>query len=198
MNTTIARPWSNPGRVFCALQALQRVRPCPYTPQQLPAACVAFYGQQAAILRPRPAGRSIPQKQQTAVKAIRRPYTAFCALMAIPIFPHRKTAHSGPQTAQQSIKQPRPAPLWSRPGHYYLFRARESTAQRSVVWSYHAQRIPLQVTHCSISTAPAAAHPAIMTGQSLSAGLFGIVVSFIVAASKKSFHSSLTSKKFLK
>lgn len=37
-------PWGNLGRVFCALQALQRVRPCPYTPQQLPAACAPSYG----------------------------------------------------------------------------------------------------------------------------------------------------------
>ena len=43
------RPWSIRGRFFCALQALQRVRPCPYTPRQLPAACVASYGPQAAF-----------------------------------------------------------------------------------------------------------------------------------------------------
>ena len=55
-------------------------------------------------MRPRPAGRSIPQKQQTAVKAICRPVTAFCALVAIPIFPRLKTAHIGPQNAQEKKK----------------------------------------------------------------------------------------------
>ena len=49
-------------------------------------------------------------KCKTAVKAICRPVTPFFALMAIPIFPRRQTAHSGPQTAKQSAKQPRPAP----------------------------------------------------------------------------------------
>ena len=137
-------------------------------------------------------------KSKTAVKAIYRPYTAFCALVAIPIFPHRKTAHSGRHRPAQGIKQPRPAPLWREPGHYHLFRARESTAQRSAVLSYQAQRGPRQDTQFSISTAPADAHPAIMIGQSLSAGLFAIAVSFIVASSKKSFHSCLTSRKSLK
>ena len=50
------------------------------------------------------------QKSKTAVKAICRPDTAFYSLMAIPIFPRPKTAHSGPQTAKQGTKQPRPAP----------------------------------------------------------------------------------------
>ena len=49
-------------------------------------------------------------KRKTAVKAICRPVTAFCALVAIPIFPHRKTAHISRQRPAQGINQPRPAP----------------------------------------------------------------------------------------
>ena len=85
-------------------------------------------------------------KRKTAVKAIFSPVTAFYTLVAIPIFPHRKTAHSGRQRPAQGIKQPRPTPLWSRPGRYYLLRASESTAQRSAVWSYQAQEPPLHFT----------------------------------------------------
>lgn len=137
-------------------------------------------------------------KRKTAVKAICRPVTAFCFLMAIPIFPRSQTAYIGPQTAKQGIKQPRPAPSRSKPGYYHLFRAVDSTAQRLLSASHQAQRRPRQDTQFSISTAPADAHPAIMIGQSLSAGLFAIAVSFIVASSKKSFHSCLTSRKSLK
>lgn len=49
-------------------------------------------------------------KHKTSVKAIYRPVTAFYTLVAIPIFPHRKTAHSGRQRPAHGIKQPRPAP----------------------------------------------------------------------------------------
>ena len=49
-------------------------------------------------------------KTKTSVKAIYRPVTAFRALVAIPIFPHRKTAHRSCQRPAQGIKQPRPAP----------------------------------------------------------------------------------------
>jgi len=61
LNTTSARPWSNPGRIFCALYSFQRVRPCPYTPRARSAACAPFYGPQAEFLRPCPAGRSMSQ-----------------------------------------------------------------------------------------------------------------------------------------
>src|SRR5699024_9949915 len=49
-------------------------------------------------------------KRKTAVKAICRPATAFYTLVAIPIFPHRKTSHRGRQRPVQGIKQPRPTP----------------------------------------------------------------------------------------
>ena len=93
-------------------------------------------------------------KRKTAAKAICRPYTAFHCLSSISIFPHHQTAYSDPQTAPQGINQPRPAPSWSKPGHYHLFRAMESTAQRSAVWSYQAQQGPLQRTRGSASSAP--------------------------------------------
>lgn len=82
-------------------------------------------------------------KRKTAVKAICRTVTASCALVAIPIFPRRQAAHSGPQKAQHGINQPRPAPLWSKPGYFHLFRAMDSTAQRSFSASHQAQRDPL-------------------------------------------------------
>ena len=78
---------------------------------------------------PRPAGgifapvsgrAELDQKQQTAVKAICSPYTAFHCLSSISIFPHRKTAHRGRQRPAQGIKQPRPAPSWSKPGSCYI------------------------------------------------------------------------------
>ena len=62
------------------------------------------------------------------------------------IFPRRQTAYNGPHTAPQGIKQPRPAPTWSEPGYYHLFRAMDSTAQRSDVLSYQAQEPPLHFT----------------------------------------------------
>lgn len=64
---------------------------------------------------------------------------------SVPIFPHLKTPHRGPQSAPQRIKQPRPAPSWRKPGHFHLFRAMDSTAQRSLSASHHAQRGP---SHC--------------------------------------------------
>lgn len=82
-------------------------------------------------------------KRKTAVKAICRPVTASCALVAMLIFPRRQAAHSGPQKAQHGINQPRPAPLWSKPGYFHSFRAMDSTAQRSFSASLQAQRDPL-------------------------------------------------------
>ena len=191
--TTTARP--TPGRAFF----------CPPGPPTCPP--LSLYSPAAsrrlcAILRPA-GGIFAPMssmagersKHKTAVNAICRPYTALYCLSSISIFPRRQTAHSGPQTAKQGINQPRPAPSWSKPGYYHLFRAMGSTAQRLLSASHQAQRRPRQDTQFSISTAPADAHPAIMIGQSLSAGLFAIAVSFIVASSKKSFHSCLTSRK---
>ena len=49
-------------------------------------------------------------KRKTAIKAICRPVTAFCALVAIHIFQHRKTAHRSRQRPAHGIKQPRPTP----------------------------------------------------------------------------------------
>src|SRR5699024_3938766 len=82
----------------------------PDTVRQLQAACVASYGPQAAIFSLVSSSAQYPPKSKTAVKAICRPYTAFHCLSSISIFPHSKTAHSGPQTAQHCIQQPRPAP----------------------------------------------------------------------------------------
>ena len=116
LNTTTARHWLIRGGLFHALHGLQRVRPCPYTPRQLPTACMASYGQQAAIFAPVASRAGERPKRKTSAKAIYRPVTALYTLMAIPIFPHRKTAHRSRQRPAQGIKQPRPAPLWSKPG----------------------------------------------------------------------------------
>ena len=116
-------------------------------------------------------------------------------------YPYIPTPQNGPQWPPEARAWHKATPahsIRSKPGHYHLLRAMDSTAQRSLSASHQAQRGPRQDTQFSISIAPADAHPAIMIGQSLSAGLFAIAVSFIVAASKKSFHSSLTSRKFLK
>ena len=116
-------------------------------------------------------------------------------------YPYIPAQQNGPQRPADGPAKHKATParsVRSKPGHYHLFRDMDSTAQRSLSASHQAQRGPRQDTQFSISIAPADAHPAIMIGQSLSAGLFAIAVSFIVAASKKSFHSSLTSRKFLK
>lgn len=119
--------------------------PVSCTPTTFPAFC-----RLCAVLRP--AGgifasassraRHTP-KSKTAVKAICRPVTAFYTLMAIPIFPHPKTLHRDRQRPAQGVNQPRPAPLWSKPGYFHLFRAMDSTAQRSFSASHQAQRDPL-------------------------------------------------------
>lgn len=119
--------------------------PVSCTPTTFPAFC-----RLCAVLRPAGgifasmssrAGKR--QKHKTAVKAICRPVTAFYTLMAIPIFPHPKTPHRDRQRPAQGVNQPRPAPLWSKPGYFHLFRAMDSTAQRSFSASHQAQRDPL-------------------------------------------------------
>ena len=154
---------------------------------------------------PRPAGGifapmasrawEIP-KRKTAVKAIHRPYTAFYSLMAIPIFPRPKTPHRGSQRAAQSIKQPRPAPSWSKPGLCHLFRAMDSTAQRLLSASNHAHiwptHLPAHAIFCcfDLPSAQVSLHKAPI-GQ-----IFILLpISSIVATSKKSFHSCLHSRK---
>lgn len=42
LNIASARSGTTRGGLFHALQAVQRVRPCPYTPRHLSAACVAL------------------------------------------------------------------------------------------------------------------------------------------------------------
>lgn len=104
-------------------------------------------------------------KHKTSVKAIYRPITAFCALMAIPIFPSHQVAHSARHAPIQGTKQPRPAPPWSKPGYYHLFRAMDSTAQRSLSASHQAQRGPVH-RHISGNTIPPLARdPLISNGQ---------------------------------
>ena len=62
---------------------------------------------------------------------------------SIPTLPCTKSPYKGPQIAIQRINQPRPAPLWSKPGYFHSFRAMDSTAQRSFSASHQAQRDPL-------------------------------------------------------
>lgn len=132
-----------------------------------------------AILRPAGgifapvAGRARARpKTKTAVKAICRPYTALYDLVAIPIFPHRKTSHRSRQRLAQGIKQPRLAPSWSKPGHFHLFRARESTAQRSLSASHQEQRGPRHFM-APVNSGPAFGlidaeiYPDIIIGQNL-------------------------------
>ena len=73
---------------------------------------------------------------------------------SVPIFPRPKTPHRSRQRPAQDIKQPRPAPSWSKPGHFHLFRAMDSTAQRSAVWSYQAQYLPRHFTTSIASLRP--------------------------------------------
>ena len=135
-------------------------------------------------------------KHKTAVKAIYRPATAFYTLVAIPIFPHRKTAHRSRHRPAQGIKQPRPAPSWSKPGLCHLFRAMDRTAQRLLSTSNHAHiwptHLPAHAIFCcfDLPSAQVSLHKAPI-GQ-----IFILLpISSIVATSKKSFHSCLHSRK---
>ena len=93
-------------------------------------------------------------KKQNRRKGRLQARIAILALGGVSIFPPPKTPHRGRQRPAQGIKQPRPAPSWSKPGYYYLFRARESTAQRSAVWSYQAQYLPRHFTTSLASLRP--------------------------------------------
>lgn len=115
-----------------------------------------------AVLRPA-GGYFCPRFQQHARQAkkqnlhkghLQARHGVLCPCGYPSIFQHRKTAHRSRQRPAQGINQPRPAPRWSKPGYCYLFRARESTAQRSAVWSYQAQRGPWQYTMGRASSAP--------------------------------------------
>lgn len=168
-----------------------------YTPRHLPAACVASYGPQEAFCARGQRGRGEAKTQNRRKGHLKARHGVLypCG------YPYIPTTSNGLQRVLHGQTGHKSTPAHSnrsKPGHCHLFRAVDSTAQRLLSASHQAQRRPRQDTQFSISTAPADAHPAIMIGQSLSAGLFAIAVSFIVASSKKSFHSCLTSRKSLK
>ena len=115
MNTTIARPGLSWGGFYFA-----------HVPLYPPAASRRLCGllwPAGGIFTPVASRAGARPKRKTAVKAICRPYTALYCPSSISIFPRRQTAHKGPQADKQGINQPRPAPSWSKPGLYHLFRA---------------------------------------------------------------------------
>ena len=149
---TTLPPAPHRGGLFYGLQAVQRGRLCPYIPRAHSAACRPSRGLQAAIFASMASRAGERPKRKTAVKAIYRPYTAFYTLVAIPIFPHRKTARGSRQRPAQSIKQPRPAPPGRKPGCFHLFRAMDSTAQRFLPASHQAQASLSQTFTCHTAT----------------------------------------------
>lgn len=62
-----------------------------------------------------------------------------------PYIPSPKNAAQRPPEARAGHKATPAHSITSKPGYYHLFRARESTAQRSAIWSYQAQRGPSHV-----------------------------------------------------
>ena len=192
--TTTARP--TPGRAFFCPPGRQAWAAMPLYSPAAPRRLCAVLRPAGGIFAPVSNRAEHAPKRKTAVKAICRLVTAFYSLMAIPIFPRHQVAHSGPQTAKQGIKQPRPAPSWSKPGLCHLFRAMDSTAQRLLSASNHAHiwptHLPAHAIFCcfDLPSAQVSLHKAPI-GQ-----IFILLpISSIVATSKKSFHSCLHSRK---
>ena len=68
-------------------------------------------------------------------------------------YPYIPTPQNGPQRpadGQTGHKLTPARSVRSKPGYYYLLRAMDSTAQRSAVWSYQAQRGPSHPRKASI------------------------------------------------
>ena len=119
-----------------------------------------------------------------------------------PYIPAPQNAAQRPPEGRAGHKSTPARSVRSKPGLYHLFRARESTAQRSLSASYQAQAyrvqfvpypfgltgIPLHALTCSAIS---------NSGQPLYSS-FPLIVSSVVVASKKSFHSCFTSREFLK
>ena len=82
-------------------------------------------------------------KSKTAVKAICRPVTAFYTLMAIPYIHAPQNVPQKPPEARAWHKATPARSIRSKPGHCYLLREMDSTAQRSFSASHQAQRDPL-------------------------------------------------------
>ena len=138
LNIASARPELSGAGFFCPPGRTAWAAMSLYSPTSFRRLC-AVLRPAGGIFAPASSRAGERPKHKTSVKAIYRPATAFYTLVAIPIFPHRKTAHRSCHRPAQGIKQPRPAPSWSRPGYYHLFRARDRTAQRSLSASHQAQ-----------------------------------------------------------
>ena len=72
-------------------------------------------------------------------------------------YPYIPALQNGPQRQPQARTGHKATParsVRSKPGYYHLFRAMDSTAQRSAVWSYQAQREPWQYIIGRASSAP--------------------------------------------
>lgn len=72
-------------------------------------------------------------------------------------YPYIPAPQNGPQKPPEARAGHKATPARStrsKPGYYHLLRARESTAQRSAVWSYQAQYLPRHFTTSIASLRP--------------------------------------------
>ena len=110
-----------------------------------------------------------------------------------PYIPAPQNGPHKPPEARAGHKSTPARSTRSKPGYYHLFRARESTAQRSLSASHQAQEPPLhRITPSSIDARPQDAPRATTRAKSINGhSRWSSRVLSIVVASKKSFYSCL-------
>lgn len=109
-------------------------------------------------------------------------------------YPYIPTPQNGPQKPPEARAAHKTTParsVRSKPGHYHLFRAMDSTAQRSAVWSYQAQAYRMQFVPFPFGLTGIPLHALTCSeiansGQPLYSS-FPLIVSSIVVASKSRF-----------
>ena len=82
-------------------------------------------------------GEAYPKKQNRRKGHLQ----ARCGVLYPHGYPYIPSPQNGPQKPPEARawhKETQAHSTRSKPGYYYLFRAMDSTAQRSAVWSYHA------------------------------------------------------------
>ena len=138
LNIASARSGTTRGGLFHALQAVQRGRLCPIFPACFPPLVGPPWACRRLFLCPCPAGRNTPKKQNRRKGHLKARH----GVLYPHSYPYIPSPQNGPQRAPHGPARHKATPARStrsKPGYYHLFRARESTAQRSVVWSYQAQ-----------------------------------------------------------
>ena len=90
-------------------------------------------------------GRAGPKKQDRRKGHLQARHGVLCPC-GYPYIPAPQNGPQKPPEARAGHKATPARSVRSKPGHCHLFRARDSTAQRSAVWSYQAHIFPLHFT----------------------------------------------------